>query len=134
MTISVRCTPASRGAVLRDEVSVSCVRTFTDQTAVDGIITIDAGGIIESFNPAAERLFWIYRRRSDWAQRQDAHALTLPGEATATWAVSPDGRAENRGLGVKSAPGVRDGTTFPMALAVTRCHLDGRRLCSRASS
>jgi two-component system sensor kinase FixL len=99
------------------------------QTAVDGIIIIDEGGIVESFNPAAERLFGYtanevigqnvsmlmpspYRDEHDgyiarYLQTSEPHIIGIGREV----------RAQRR-----------DGTTFPTALAVSAMHLDGRRM------
>jgi len=99
------------------------------QTAVDGIITIDEYGLIESFNPAAERLFGYtapevlgqnikmlmpapYREEHDgylgrYRQTGEPHII----------GIGRDVRGQRR-----------DGTTFPMALAVSEVRLDDRRL------
>src|SRR5215510_14991375 len=44
------------------------------ETAQDAIIVIDERGIMESYSPAAERLFG---GTGAWPQRQHAHAVTL---------------------------------------------------------
>src|SRR5262245_8306419 len=45
---------ATTGAALRDHIART--RAIVE-TAVDAIITIDASGMVQSFNPAAERIF-----------------------------------------------------------------------------
>jgi two-component system sensor kinase FixL len=101
------------------------------QTAADGIITIDERGTVESFNPPAERLFGYtatevignnirilmpspYREAHDgylrrYCQTGESHIIGIGREV--------------RGLR-------RDGTTFPMALAVSEVRLGDRRLFS----
>jgi len=113
-------------AVLRD--SEARTRAIL-QTAVDAIITIDTGGLIESFNPAAERLFGYtadevlgqnismlmpspYREEHDgylarYLQTGDPHII---------------------GIGREVCARRRDGTTFPVSLAVSEVHLAGRRI------
>ena len=62
------------------------------QTAVDGIITIDACGIVASFNPGAERLFGYTAGEAIGQNVCLLDAFPLPGGAR--WlprAVSPDG-------------------------------------------
>ena len=98
-------------------------------TTVDGIITIDASGTIESINPAAETIFGY-----------DASALT--GNSLTTL-LAPPHRAdveealqtyretgEARFVGSdQELEGQRaDGTTFPMALSVSEVQSDGRTL------
>jgi PAS domain S-box-containing protein len=99
-------------------------------TAVDAIITIDARGIIESFNRAAERLFRctpadIIGRSVNvlmpaaQARQHDRHI----GNYLET------GRAKVIGIGREVVAKRFDGTTFPAELAVSEVRLgDDRRM------
>ena len=49
------------------------------KSAVTAIITIDDRGLIESINPATERLFGYGANGADWPERQGAHAGALQG-------------------------------------------------------
>ena len=99
------------------------------QTAVDGIITIDMRGTIESFNPAAERLFGYT------ADEVIGHNITrlMPspyGEEHDSYLARylQTGAPHIIGIGREVRGQRRDGTTFPMALAVSEIDLDGLRL------
>jgi PAS domain S-box-containing protein len=113
-------------AALRDSEARS---TAILQTAVCGIITIDERGIIESFNPAAEHLFGYT-------------VGEVIGQSVSILMPSPDrevhdgylarylrtGEPHIIGIGREVRARRQDGTTFPIALAVSEVHLDGRRL------
>jgi two-component system, LuxR family, sensor kinase FixL len=99
------------------------------ETSPDGLITIDDSGIIQSFSPAAERIF-----------RYDA--LEVIGRNVACLMPSPyreehDGylqrflrTGEKRiiGIGREVLGQRRDGTIFPLELAVGEVKAAGRRL------
>jgi len=99
------------------------------QTAVDGIITIDERGIIESFNLGAERLFGY---SADEVMGQNISMLTpapYRGEHDSYLArYLQTGVPHIIGIGREVRAQRRDGTTFPVALAVSEVHLDGRRI------
>lgn len=99
------------------------------QTAVDGIITTDERGIIASFNPAAERLFGY---TADEVIGQDVSVLMPTSEREAHDAYMArylrTGERHIIGIGREVRAQHRDGTTFPIALAVSEVHLDGRRI------
>jgi len=90
------------------------------ETAVDGIITIDEHGRIESFNPAAERMFGY-------------SAAEVLGQNVAVLMPSPDREQHDeylrryRDTGEKRIIGIgrevlgrrKDGTTFPVDLSVS---------------
>jgi two-component system sensor kinase FixL len=99
------------------------------QTAVDSIITIDEHGLIELFNPAAEHLFG-YTATEVLGQNI---TMLMP----APYREEHDGYlARYRQTGEPHIIGIgrevrgrrHDGTTFPMALAVSEVHLDDRCL------
>jgi PAS domain S-box-containing protein len=102
-------------------------RSIVD-SAVDGIIVIDAKGRIESFNPAAERLFGYTEAE---LVGKNVHVL-MP----APYHDEHDGymsrylrTGEKKIIGIgREVTGLRrDGSTFPLRLSVGEMHVNGER-------
>jgi PAS domain S-box-containing protein len=98
-------------------------------TAADGIVTADQSGTIQSFNPAAERMFGYA-------------AEEVIGQNLAMLMPQPDSDRHNSYIqaylqtGIKKIIGIgreaqalrKDGTRFPIELAVSEMLLPGRRM------
>lgn len=99
------------------------------ETAPDALITIDQRGLIQIFNPAAERLF---QYRAEEVIGRNVNLLMPP-----LYREHHDGYVEHyletgekRIIGIgRTVVGLRkDGATFPMELAVGEVRLGGARL------
>jgi len=99
------------------------------ETAVEGIITINERGVIESFNPAAEKIFGYSSAEvvgknvqvlmpSPYREEHDSYlAHYLRG-----------GQARIIGIGREVMGRRKDGSEFPMDLAVSEVRLADRRI------
>ncbi|HEY8516680.1 MAG TPA: PAS domain S-box protein [Candidatus Binatia bacterium] len=127
-------------ATLRDEIeereraeellrqSEARARAVID-SSIDGIITIDEAGIVETVNPAAERMF-------GWPEKEIAGrniTLLMPEPYAEQHAEALRRRLETGernfvGFRREVAGKRRDGTTFPLEISVSELYLGGRRL------
>ena len=98
-------------------------------TAVDGIIAIDARGIVSSFNPAAERIFG--HTAAEVIGQNVSMLMPAPYHEEHDGYLQnyvSTGEAKIIGIG-REVEGIRkDRTTFPMDLAVGEAIVEGRRL------
>ena len=123
----------SRRVQLEGELGVSEARwRAVIDSAVDGILVIDAHGRVEVFNPAAERLFGypsveVLGRNVDMlmpSPNREQHDSYL-SRYLAT------GRAKIIGVGREVVGRRKDGTTFPLHLSVGEIEIAGERTVHR---
>ncbi len=99
------------------------------ETAVGGITTINERGIVESFNPACERLFGY---TADEVIGRSVNVLMPSPHREEHDRYIADylrtGQAKVIGIGRETLGRRKDGTTFPIHLAVGELRLGNRRL------
>jgi two-component system, LuxR family, sensor kinase FixL len=103
------------------------LRSIID-SAVDGIVVIDHTGTIESFNPAAERLFGY--PRGEVIGRNISMLMPSPYHEEHDDYLKrymSIGEARIIGIGREVSGRRRDGTVFPLQLSVGEMEIDGQR-------
>lgn len=94
-------------------------------TALDGIITINDQAIIDSFNPAAERIFG-YKARDVLGQDIRLLVPSPSGDEIGRFIreALPSGQSKIIGVNRQAVGRRKDGTFFPMELAIGEVQLD----------
>jgi two-component system sensor kinase FixL len=131
--------PAKHSAALSTQQQLARATTALDETeerlrailetAVEGIITIDERGSIESMNPAAVKIFGYkpfevigknvnILMPSPYHEQHDDYLANY----------TKTGKAKIIGIGREVSGRRKDGTIFPMDLSVSEVRLDARRL------
>lgn len=103
------------------------LRAIVDH-AVDGIITIDEQGTIESFNPAAERLFGY--TAAEMIGQNVKRLMPEPYQSEHDGYLAhyqQTGQAKIIGTGCEAIGLRKDGSTFPLDLAVSEMNWGDRR-------
>lgn len=125
--LAIRMTHEIRAEEQKSNELAQRTRAILD-SVVDGIITIDERGVIESLNPATERIF-------GWS------ANTLAGQSISVLMPAEQAHQYDQYLRDYFASGVasvigngcelegirRDGSVFPMDVAISEILIDGRR-------
>ena len=99
------------------------------QTAVEGIITIDERGVVESMNPAAEKTFGF--KAEEVIGKNVSSLMPSPYREEHDSYLSNylrSGHAKIIGIGREVVGQRKDGSVFPMDLAVSEVRLADRRL------
>lgn len=99
------------------------------ETAIDGIITIDERGVVETINPAAAKLFG-YEPEEVLGNNVNM-LMPSPDRENHDGYISrykSTGEARIIGIGREVTGRRKDGSTFPMRLAVSEIRLKGRRI------
>ena len=99
------------------------------ETAVEGIITIDERGTIESFNPASETIFG-YRAAEVIGKNVSVLMSTPHREQHDGYLANYQhtGHAKIIGIGRETFARKKDGTLFPIDLSVSEVKLSDRRI------
>ena len=99
------------------------------ETAVEGIITIDERGTIESFNPASETIFG-YRAAEVIGKNVSVLMSTPHREQHDSYLANYQhtGHAKIIGIGRETFARKKDGTLFPIDLSVSEVKLSDRRI------
>jgi len=99
------------------------------ETTVDGIITTDASGIVQSFNPAAERIFGY--TAAEAIGQNVSKLMTAPDRKQHDRYISNylrTGEERVIGIGREVAGQRKDGTVFPLDLAMNEATVGEERL------
>lgn len=104
------------------------IRAILD-TAVEGIITIDERGTIESFNPASEKIFGY--AASEVIGQNVRMLMSTPHREQHDGYIDNykrTGHAKIIGIGRETIARKKDGTLFPIDLSVSEVKLSNRRI------
>jgi len=99
------------------------------ETAVEGIITIDERGTIESFNPASENIFGY--AASEVIGKNVSVLMSTPHRERHDGYIENykhTGHAKIIGIGRETIARKKDGTLFPIDLSVSEVKLSDRRI------